>query len=433
MKKQINKISNNTSNSNIDKSTYLINHIFLTPNRSVPINTIRLNNDINSINFNTINTIINKQIFAKKTTFKSLTLFNKSYTNNTFDKFMKKYNKLIYFCYKKNIYPMNTRLKLSITRDSGWGCMIRCGQMIMSKAIYKYFKGEKYTTGKAISETIKLFLDIPYDIKNIPNFFTSIMTKNPYINNQTAILAPFGIHMHCCLGNLYNKYAGEWFSDVNICQNYQDLNNYLNIIPNLKIFSFISSIDMGQVMEECFTLIDKNNKDNNITLDDNQIIIFNNKRYIMKKCGLIFVSMRLGINKVGSEYHSSIKYLFNSKECMGIIGGETNLAHYFIGYNDKDNLLYLDPHITRDVVFELNQNNIMNDYLTKNILEISMNDMSTALSVGFLFRNKNEFEDLVKFLDNYSKFEFPCFGYSKEKIVIDFKKYDNMFNDVDDF
>ena len=118
---------------------------------------------------------------------------------------------------------------------------------------------------------------------------------------------------------------------------------------------------------------------------------------------------------------------------MGIIGGETNLAHYFIGYNDKGNLIYLDPHITRDVTFELNQNNIMKDYLTKNVLEISMNDMSTALSVGFLFRNKNEFEDLTKFLDNYSKFEFACFGYSKEKIVIDFNKYDDIFNDQDDF
>ena len=432
MKKKIN-IPNTNISSNIDKFTFLINHIFLIPNHSVPINIIRLNNDINSINFNSINPLINKQIFTKKTTFKSLTLFNKTYTNQTFDKFMKKFNKLIYFCYRKNIYPMNTRLKMTITRDSGWGCMVRCGQMLMSKVIYKYLKGEKYTTGKAISETIKLFLDIPYDMKNIPNFFTSIMTKNPLINSQTAILAPFGIHMHCSLGNLYNKYAGEWFSDVNICQNYQDINNYLNIIPNLNINCFVSSLDMGKVMEECFTLIDNKNKDNNTTIDKNQIITFNNKQYILKKSGLIFVSMRLGINKVSREYYSSIKYLFNCKECMGIIGGETNLAHYFIGYNDKGNLIYLDPHITRDVTFELNQNNIMNDYLTKNVLEISMNDMSTALSVGFLFRNKNEFEDLTKFLDNYSKFEFACFGYSKEKIVIDFNKYDDIFNDQDDF
>ena len=91
MKKKIN-IPNTNISSNIDKFTFLINHIFLIPNHSVPINIIRLNNDINSINFNTINPLINKQIFTKKTTFKSLTLFNKTYTNQTFDKFMKKFN-----------------------------------------------------------------------------------------------------------------------------------------------------------------------------------------------------------------------------------------------------------------------------------------------------------------------------------------------------
>ena len=424
---------NNKPNNNIDKQNYLIKNIFLTSNYSVPINTIRINNDINGFNFNTINNIINKQILNKISSNKSLTLFNKTYTNESFDKFMKKFNKLIYFCYRKNMHPINTRLNISITRDSGWGCMLRCGQMIMSKAIYKYLKAEKYTTEKAITETIKLFLDIPYDTKNIPNFFTYIMKKNPYINTQMAILAPFGLHMNCALGKIYNKYAGEWFSDVNICQNYRDLNNYLNIIPNLKIFSFISQLEMAEVMEECFSLIDNNNKENNTTIDMNQIITFNNKKYVMKKSGLIFVSMRLGINKVGLEYYSSIINLFKCKECMGIIGGETNLAHYFIGYNDKGNLLYLDPHITRDAIFELNINNIMNDYLTKNLLQISMSDMSTALSVGFLFRNKNEFEDLTKFLDNYCKDEFACFGYSKEKIVIDINQYENLLNDEDDF
>ena len=74
---------------------------------------------------------------------------------------------------------MSTRLKITLSRDSGWGCMIRCGQMIMSRAIYKYLKSEKYTNERAISETIKLFLDIPYDLKNIPNFS---MTKKCIIN-----------------------------------------------------------------------------------------------------------------------------------------------------------------------------------------------------------------------------------------------------------
>ena len=416
------------SNKNIDKLNYLIKNIFITSTNSDDFNSIKLNNDINSININKNNANINNNIMSKISSFKSISLFNKKYTNESFYKFMDKFNKLIYFCYRKNIYPMNTRLKITLSRDSGWGCMIRCGQMLMSRAIYKYLKSEKNSTEKAIIEVIKLFLDVPYDLKNIPNFFTSILTKNPYINNETKILPPFSIQMHCFLGNLYNKYAGEWFSDVNICQNYKDLNDNLNIFPNLKIFSFISELNMADVMEECFEVV--NNLDNNKNID---ITTFNNKKYIFKKSGLIFVSMRLGITKVSGEYYSSIKYLFQCKECIGIIGGETNLAHYFIGYNDKGNLIYLDPHITREGVVELNEDSIINDYLNKNLLELSMNDMSTALSVGFLFRNKNEFEDLTKFMENYSEKNYPCFGFCKEKIVLDINKYENLFNDEDDF
>ena len=418
-------------NNNNDKLDYLLKNIFITSMNSETFNTIKLNNNINSINIETINATINKSILSKISNYKSITLFNKTYTTDSFFKFLYKFNKLIYFCYRKNIYPMNTRLKITLQRDSGWGCMIRCGQMIMSRAIYKYLKSEKYTNEKAITETIKLFVDIPYDLKNIPNFFTSIMTRNPYINNETKLLAPFSIQMHCYLGNIYNKYAGEWFSDVNICQNYKDLNDNLNIFPNLKIFSFISELNFVEVMEGCFDLI-KEEKINNEAIN-NTFVTFNNKKYKIKKSGLIFISMRLGINKVSFEYYSSIKKLFECKECIGIIGGETNLAHYFIGYNDKGNLIYLDPHITRDCVNELNEDSIINDYLSKNILEISMDDMSTALSVGFLFRNKNEFEDLNKFVENYCKGNFPCFGFCKEKIELDINKYENLFNDEDDF
>jgi len=44
---------------------------------------------------------------------------------------------------------------------------------------------------------------------------------------------------------------------------------------------------------------------------------------------------------------------------------------------------------------------IVNDYLVKKLHEIAIGDMSTGLSFGFLFRNTEEFEDLLKFIENY--------------------------------
>ena len=234
--------------------------------------------------------------------------------------------------------------------------------------------------------------------------------------------------MHCLNGKYYNKYAGEWFSDVNICQNYRDINKIFNLFPELSIFNFVTDFHLEEVLDECFTLLNNEKTDKT-----KKIFTFNNKNYVMNKCGLIFISVRLGINKVTDEYYNSLLKLFGCKECIGIIGGETNLAHYFIGYNSKGNLLYLDPHITRDAIYELNDDIILSDCLVKNIYEISIDNMSTGLSIGFLFRNDDEFEDFIQFMEKYNKSDHPCFGYIKQKIEIDINKYENLFNDEDDF
>ena len=421
--------STNNKDNNQNKSKYLIENIFVSETDSQINNTITYNKQFNynikeiSLNIPVIDPIIIND---------KLTFFYKKYSNEEKEKLKHKFNKLLYFCYRKNTYPMKTRIGVGISRDSGWGCMIRCGQMIMSRAIYKYLKSKKVPTEKAISETLKYFLDAPYSEQNMPSIFSSILFFSSNLNKpeNTKILPPFSIQVHCLLGKFYNKYAGEWFSDVNICKNYRDINEIFNILPEISIINFVSDLNLSDVLDNCFTLLNDKNENN-----DNKSKIFKlkEKEYIMKKCGLIFVSVRLGISKVTNEYYSSLKKLFECKECLGIIGGETNLAHYFIGYNDKGNLIYLDPHITRDAVYNLNDESITNDYLIKNLHEIAINDMSTGLSVGFLFRNIDEFEELVQFLENYSKNDHPCFGFIKEKVEIDINKYEDLFNDEDDF
>ena len=409
-----------------NKKHYLNEKIFLSENN------FQFNNIIffkDTFNFNIKKSNINNFILEQFKEISKITLFYKTYTDDKKNKLLYTFNKLIYFCYRSNIYPILNKINVHLYRDSGWGCMIRCGQMIMSRALYKYLKSKQFSTELAISETIKFFLDIPYSEKAFPSIFSSILSNYLNKNKNLKILPPFSIHMHCFLGKLYNKHGGEWFSDVNICQNYREINKNLNLFPDLSILSFISDFKLQEVLDECFILVDGDEK-----IDKKKKIInLNNKKYVMKKCGLIFISVRLGINKVTNEYYSSLKNVFEIKECIGMIGGETNLAHYFIGYNNRGNFIYLDPHITREAVINLNEESIINDYLTKNLHEISIDNMSTALSVAFLFRNIDEFEEIIKFIENYSKNEYPCFGYIKQNVEIDINKYNNLFNDEDDF
>ena len=133
--------------------------------------------------------------------------------------------------------------------------------------------------------------------------------------------------------------------------------------------------------------------------------------------GIIFISVRLGINNISLEYHDSIRKFFLCKESIGILGGIKDLAYYFIGYKDDGELLYLDPHSTKECSSYINENDFNDKYLSKNIKSLSINKMTTALSFGFIFRNYLEFCDMFKFFSVHMKnFDYPLFGICEKNI-----------------
>ena len=122
------------------------------------------------------------------------------------------------------------------------------------------------------------------------------------------------------------------------------------------------------------------------------------KYYYFNKVGIVFVNVRLGLDKIPPEYYKGIKELFKLKSCIGIIGGKTRLAYYFIGYNDDENsLLYLDPHVTKDSDKEVNKDNILGKHINKEIHLLKMTKMSTAFTIGFCFTKYKEFLELYSF------------------------------------
>jgi cysteine protease ATG4 len=348
---------------------------------------------------------------------------------------MKKKNKLlfkiIYFSYKSNFNQIQNINKFSFfyTSDTGWGCMIRCGQMIMSRGLYKYLKKNlKISTFQSIKETIKYFLDLPYLNEDLPICFEKMKT---ILNNSKIIYAPFSINNLCLFGNLCNKSSGEWFSDVNMSYLFNKISFVFNLFDNLEILNFQTGFYLSDLLEKCFNILEDNNH------QISNFYEFNDKKYEFKKSGIIFISVRIGIDFISKEYYENIRNLFNCKQCLGIIGGRTNSAYYFIGYNNEGNLLYLDPHITNDSILDFDNESIYHNYLNKNINSMNISNMSTAFTVGFIFRNIDEFKLLINYLIQYVSKEFSCFWVStknKEDINknLDYLK-EYIDNDEDDF
>ena len=370
-------------------------------------------------------------------------LYNKEYdlrNENEIKNFESDLNNIIFCSYRKN-YPKQKSYKTNeeYNSDCGWGCMIRSSQMILAKAIYEILIYEKNNIENAIYNTIPLFMDFPFNCdENIPKIFNKYKEKikeeitkinnennNNNINNENnnninniinnnnnniqKIYPPFSIQVICSIGQILNKTCGEWFSDVNMPHIYKIINQHMNVFSNFKILPFQSTIIVSKIIKHCFI------ESNDDKLTEDKYYLFNNKKYIFKNYGLIFVSVRLGISSIESYYYSSIKNLFNCKECIGFIGGKNYSASYFIGCDDI-NFLYLDPHFAKNgVIPPLNNENIQS-YIDKTLFQLPIQKLQPAFTIGFLIKNLDDFKDLYKYMNDNCKIQNPCFYFQEEKM-----------------
>ena len=276
---------------------------------------------------------------------KKFHLFNKECKNPSDEKIIYKLGKILLFTYRKNFPKItNYKTKKTYTTDAWWGCMIRCGQMILSRGIYLLLKSKGLTTKDALSYTVPLFNEYPIKKNQLHPYFHGMLDKYNEMKKKEnkeflikEFFPPFCIKTLCDVGEIMERSAGEWFSDVIITNAFKKISEYYNLFKNpnfdVKILTFQSFIDMPTLLNECFEV---KKKDPN----NNEYMHLNGKYYYFAKMGIVFVNVRLGLDKIPVEYYKGIRELFNLKSCIGIIGGKTRLAYYFIGYNSK-NSLYL--------------------------------------------------------------------------------------------
>ena len=371
-------------------------------------------------------------------------------------------NKLLLMTYRSNYKEqVNSKNNEKYTSDCGWGCMIRSSQMIFSRMIYKIFKliyKNRFASDIIIKSIIPFFIDnnismteinikssdcINLGLENYLNQLKKFLEeKNSKNENEKKIYIksidpPFSIHKICRIGEIFGRTCGEWFSDFELPKIYEIINKTFNIIPNLEILHFNSDIEMNLVMEKCLEKIEINDEMPQPNPEDKDIFKNEKKEYFkFKKMGAIFVSVRLGVTDIPSEYFESIKKIFDCKQLLGIIGGKINSASYFFGYCEDD-LLYLDPHFNQDSIKDLDENNLMT-YINKTVYSLPFEDFQPAFTIGFLFRDMNEFRHLYFYMKLFMVDKFPCFHIHFEayntNVQIEEKDINNIINeDKDDF
>ena len=252
-------------------------------------------------------------------------LLSKKFTD--YKDFFSTFCNIIWITYRSGFEPIESKDTI-FTSDTGWGCTIRVGQMLLLNALKLHFN-----TNSCIS-------------------LLELIQEN-------LTVAPFSLHKIVECGKHFDKTPGDWYSPSLISHVIKNLTETFTI-PSLKVLVFMDSI-----------------------IYKNQIS--------SKKSMLVLVPLMLGIENIQEEYYGTIKFFLSLEWSIGIIGGITKSALYIIGYQG-DHLLFLDPHLVQPACTSgQDLINKLSTYQCKSPKLLPLINAESSISVGFYFRTESDF------------------------------------------
>ncbi len=217
--------------------------------------------------------------------------------------------------------------------------------------------------------------------------------------NISDIIPPYSIYTLCYL----EKCQGVYTSDFRMIKCIIKINKLL--------FDFINMVHFEgyvnkKTLFETFLLI--NDSKNNINKNKKDIFTYYGKEFIFNKPGLVFISLRLGLQKLDESYYEAIPLMFNKiHNNIGFVSGKKNRAYYFIGYNGDGQLIFVDPHFNQKIE-KIKGDSFLFSYNIPDLYILNMNEISGSLTLGIAIYCLEDFKLLIDDL-TYLNENFPNF------------------------
>lgn len=273
--------------------------------------------------------------------------------------------------------------------DAGWGCMLRCAQMLLAHQLMVLTAGRTWRWNQGGVSCVN---DVLY--RRIVEMF--------YDDPR----APFSIHRLARLGECLDKQVGQWFGpntvshvlrralgDTGNMESNQSSNNEKLPAIDLRV------LGNGLIGEDSLAWNPSNNHDD----DDGRGGV------------LVMLCLRMGVTNINPIYTNCLHALMISPFFGGMLGGRPNAAFYFLGVegdasssladgksdsnsnhnNDASSpiVYYLDPHIIQPATnFDQHAGNAHADktFHTTDYRTMRMSDMDPSVALSFLCRSKHE-------------------------------------------
>ncbi|XP_060553657.1 cysteine protease ATG4B-like [Ruditapes philippinarum] len=300
----------------------------------------------------------------------------------------------LWFTYRKGFQSIGGTGPSS---DSGWGCMLRCGQMMLAQALVVRHLGRGWRW-HGTDERYRKILDMFQD------------KKSSY----------YSIHQIASMGVSEGKNVGQWFGPNTVAQVLKKLvvyDDWSSLVIHVAMDNSIIQDDIkclckckhGDDRDKCeirksmkaesrareHDFINYSSSDGSdtsvhtVTRPDVDPSIW--------KPLLLIIPLRLGLTDTNVVYVESLKKCLSLKQSVGMIGGKPNHAHWFIGFVG-DELVYLDPHTTQ--VFE-EQGARDESFHCQHASRMKILDLDPSIALGFYCGTEAEFDDLCSSLQKY--------------------------------
>ncbi|XP_068524562.1 cysteine protease ATG4A-like [Anas acuta] len=280
----------------------------------------------------------------------------------------------VWFTYRRKFSPIGGTGPSS---DAGWGCMLRCGQMMLAQALICRHLGRDWQWEKH---------------KKQPEEYHRILRC--FLDRKACC---YSIHQMAQVGVGEGKSIGEWFGPNTVAQ----------VLKKLALFDEWNSLAVYVSMGNTVVIEDIKkmcrSPPQSSSASHSSAHLHRSALGRSKNAGglctgwqplLLIIPLRLGINHINPVYIDAFKECFKMPQSLGALGGKPNNAYYFIGFLGNE-LIYLDPHTTQSFV-DSEENGTVDDesfHCQEAPHRMKIMNLDPSVALGFFCKEECDFDN----------------------------------------
>uniref|UniRef100_A0A8C8CSN6 Cysteine protease n=1 Tax=Oncorhynchus tshawytscha TaxID=74940 RepID=A0A8C8CSN6_ONCTS len=262
----------------------------------------------------------------------------------------------LWFTYRKKFSPIGGTGPSS---DAGWGCMLRCGQMILAQALVCSQLGRAWRWRAQGGQ---------------PEKYHRIL--HCFLDRKDSC---YSIHQMAQMGVGEGKSVGEWYGPNTVAQ----VLKKLALFDDWNSLAVYVSMDNTVVIEDISTQC-RSGFGTTTTCPHSQ-------SHSDWRPLLLVIPLRMGINHINPVYIQALKECFKMPQSCGVLGGKPNLAYYFIGFVGEE-LIYLDPHTTQSAVEAGSGVDDQSYHCLRSPRRMKITNLDPSVALGFFCKSEDDFD-----------------------------------------